>query len=160
MSCRIQFFFLRTLFNYGIFVMEANVFFNFDEFFLLIFFLSPLLRIRPRMMLCCYMLWHKSHQLFFSFRSLTDCDENCRVQQFLMRKLSYCFANSQKFCSFVFRGEGEGKRIHCDVLSSLHKQVCRYQEDEIKKKQIIEKLFPKYRVILLPKKKFVLHLRY
>lgn len=107
---------------------------NFSFFF---FSLVPTSPYPPEMMLCRYMFWHKSHQLFFSFRSLTDCEELCRFQQFLMRKLSYCFANSQNFLLLL----GGGKRIHCDVLSSLRKQVCLYREEEIKKKQIIEKLF-------------------
>lgn len=59
------------------------------------------------------------------------------AQQILMRKLSYCLANKRIFFSFSF-----WERTRSDVLSSLRKQVFSYQQVHIKKKQIIEKLFP------------------
>lgn len=96
MSCRTQYLSLEHYSITYFLLWKQTSFSILTNFFLFSFSASPLLRIYPRMMLlCCYMFWHKSHQLFFSPSALTDCEEICRFQQFLMRKLSYCFANSQ-----------------------------------------------------------------
>lgn len=104
------FFFLRTLFNYGFFFCHGSkCLFQFWQIFFLLF-----VSVSPhsfKNFVICFGI------KVINFSSLSASDRlwrNCRFQQFLMRKLSYCFANNQIFC--FFGGGSRMTSLKCFVI--------------------------------------------
>jgi hypothetical protein len=95
-----------TLFNYDVIIIIfvwSKRRFQFWQIF-------SLLRIHPEMLWrCCVATYFGIKVIKFSsflLPLLTNCDEICRFQHFLMRKLSYCcFANGPNLCFFE-KGSG------------------------------------------------------